>query len=240
MKPYIYGLIDPTTKQLRYVGQTAQGPSYPTTHWKRKRKRERKDHCHCWVRSVLASGMIPEIIILQEVEIENDLSEAEIFWIAYFKMIGCRLTNMTDGGEGTRGFASPAKGKKFSDEHKRKISDARKGIKPWNKGCKTAASHADAYAKSGEKQRLRKGTFSDETRRKISEASSRRAPWNKGIKSKQTVTKETREKLSASNSGKKRTPEMIMRYSNAKKLWWSKRKAASDKRVFKSALAQSF
>jgi hypothetical protein len=178
MKPYIYGLIDPKTKQLRYVGQTAQNKKYPSSHWKRKRKRERKDHCHCWVRSVLFDGLIPDIIIVQEVETESDLNEAETFWIAYFKMIGCNLTNMTEGGEGTRGFISPTKGKKLSEEHKKKIAVARKGIKPWHAGLKLGEIMPERYS-SGPWNKGKSGVYSEKTLRAIGDASRGRVPWNK-------------------------------------------------------------
>jgi len=176
----IYGLVDPRNGELRYVGQSSRGFDRPMNHWNRKRCREANDHCHCWIKNVLSDSLIPEIEVLQECTFEDELSEAEIFWIAYFKAIGCRLTNATLGGEGTRGFVSPMKGKKHSEETKKKISIANLGKISWNKNRSTKLSHAEAYSKSGAKQRLRKGTFSEETKRKIGEASSKKIPWNKG------------------------------------------------------------
>lgn len=51
------------------------------------------------------------------------LNEAEKYWILYLKESGLSLYNETLGGDG----ASP--GMKFSEEHKQKISEARKGYK---------------------------------------------------------------------------------------------------------------
>ena len=58
--------------------------------------------------------------ILEEVTID-ELDNAEIFWIQYFKYIGAELYNLTDGGNvGTRGY-------RFSDEAKQRMSEERKG-----------------------------------------------------------------------------------------------------------------
>ena len=74
---------------------------------------------------------------------ENDAHELECLLI---KFHGRKdndtgvLRNMTDGGEGTSGYKHTAetkqimKGKKHTDETIKKMSDARKGKIPWNKG----------------------------------------------------------------------------------------------------------
>jgi hypothetical protein len=79
----------------------------------------------------------PEIIVLEECE-DDDLDFWEIWHIAYWKGLGCRLTNATAGGEGTKGVKwTPAmyklhserwmgntfrKGVKLSQETKDKVS----------------------------------------------------------------------------------------------------------------------
>jgi group I intron endonuclease len=50
-------------------------------------------------------------------------NEAEKYWISYLKEFGIKLYNETLGGDG----ATP--GIKFTEEHKKKISDSRKGFK---------------------------------------------------------------------------------------------------------------
>lgn len=178
----IYGLIDPRTGQLRYVGQSIRGLRRPVEHWKRRRFREAKDHCHTWVRSVLRDGLTPEIEILQECSSFSELDEAEDFWITYFRFIGCDLTNDPRAGKGTKGLAAPNKGRKLSDEHRRKISEARKGIKPWHAGLKLKEIRPERYA-SGPWNKGKRGIYSEETLRKIGDASSKRVPWNKKVKS---------------------------------------------------------
>src|SRR4051812_37966689 len=91
----IYGLIDPDSQELRYIGQTIHGLLRPVSHWMNKRQRTSGDYCHCWVRNVLSRGKIPEILIIEESENSSQLDKSEEFWIEYFRSIGCPLTNMS-------------------------------------------------------------------------------------------------------------------------------------------------
>lgn len=73
----------------------------------------------------------------------RDLKDAEIFWIAELKELGYDLVNMTKGGDGTHGYTSTLernrrigeafRGRKWSDEHRKRISDTKKGMP--NPGC---------------------------------------------------------------------------------------------------------
>lgn len=79
------------------------------------------------------------------------------------------------------------KGKKFSDEHRRKLSEAHKGI-PLTDECRRHMSE------------VRKGhTITDETRKKISEANKGKSSWNKGLHN--IYSDETRKKKSEAMKG---------------------------------------
>lgn len=108
-KYIIYGLIDPTTKELRYIGKSTSGIKRPNSTITRVIKgtecRPGKSTLKVnWIKKLLKLGLRPEIEILEVHTKAEDLPEAEIFWIAYYKFIGCRLTNMTKGGEGLFGL----------------------------------------------------------------------------------------------------------------------------------------
>lgn len=119
----IYGLIDPNTKELRYVGYTSNLKQRAYNH---HNPHQLTSHTHKnnWLKSLLSSGQKSEMIILEEYESAQELPEAEIFAIAYFKSIGCNLTNGTDGGDG----GSPMTGKRHSEETKTKISTSHKNV----------------------------------------------------------------------------------------------------------------
>lgn len=83
-------------------------------------------------------------------------------------------------------------GKHLSEEHKRKVSESRKGIVPWNKGLK------------GLKIGNPKGViFTEEHRRNLSKALKGHIPWNKGI----PRTEELKKKLSEHHKLFYQTPE---------------------------------
>jgi hypothetical protein len=89
--------------------------------------RKDKNHKGNWVRSLLALGQKPEVVVIQELADKAILAEAETFWIAYFKAMGCSLTNHQRGGAGFTG--------EHSEETKRKMSASRRGKQLGNQNC---------------------------------------------------------------------------------------------------------
>lgn len=113
---FIYGLLDPRTQQLRYVGKS----NNPTDRLKghiSEAKSISKTHKSRWLRKLLNDSIFPELVILEEVSL-CDFQAAEKWWIAYARSLGCLLVNGTDGGDC---------GKEFELEVRAKISKALKG-----------------------------------------------------------------------------------------------------------------
>lgn len=100
----IYGLIDPFTNQLRYVGKTMRFQQRKNEHL--RLKKNPTTYSDKWLNSLINRGVKPQIEIFEEVDHKENLSELEIFYIAYFKSIGCNLCNHTYGGEGVSRFHS--------------------------------------------------------------------------------------------------------------------------------------
>lgn len=96
----IYALIDPTTRQCRYVGKTGQ--KNPRARLRAHINRACADpgarHCASWISGLLRQGYEPEMMELEKVV--SDWEEAERFWIANMRFLGADLTNMTVGGGG--------------------------------------------------------------------------------------------------------------------------------------------
>jgi hypothetical protein len=94
----VYGLTDVRTGEIRYVGKTVQ-------------KLKERVRCHlratgsthraCWIRSI---GQENVGVVVLEVAPDSCLSDAEIAWISTLRRHGYRLTNHTDGGEGSSGW----------------------------------------------------------------------------------------------------------------------------------------
>jgi hypothetical protein len=133
----IYGLFDPRTNELRYVGKTDQTLKDRLKAHIGRRNLTSKRHSSRWISGIINSGARPEIFEIEKVPPGWDWKECEEFWIEYFKSIGCRLTNISSGGEGASGskrspefienIRAKMTGRTFDDEWRRKISVAKKG-----------------------------------------------------------------------------------------------------------------
>ena len=88
-KVYIYALKDPRDGQIRYVGKTANVSRRLKGHIRDgiiSRKR-------AWLIDLVASGLIPEVEILEIANTEN-FSQREAAWIEKVANEGCNITNV--------------------------------------------------------------------------------------------------------------------------------------------------
>ena len=132
METKIYGLVDPLTSELRYVGKTVQ-PLAERLY--RHLSCRELTHSACWVRGLAKKGLRPVIFEIETVT--GDWQEAERHWIAYFRFLGARLLNMTAGGAGLQALRHSEKtrallsekthGKGVPEERRLRISESLRG-----------------------------------------------------------------------------------------------------------------
>lgn len=131
----LYTLIDPFTKEIRYVGYSKR---VKTRLWEhiRDAKKQTKTHKSDWIRQVLSKGSLPIVEIIKSSDDISEIKLSEISLIKEYRDNGFLLTNLTDGGDGNttkmkenHPLRNWNKGKKMSDESKKKLSQSRKGIK---------------------------------------------------------------------------------------------------------------
>lgn len=146
----IYGLYDPRTGALRYIGQTCQTLQRRLSlHIWAARNVRRHRHVTSWVKSLLSLGLQPTISTLETTAAPENLDRMEMEAIERAFARNERLTNHTLGGQGARG-------RKLSPEHKARLhsKEARAKMAATRKGQRSP----------------RKGvTLSEETRAKISQ-----------------------------------------------------------------------
>jgi hypothetical protein len=149
----------------RYIGKTA----YP--------ERRLNEHCSdlkirthrsSWIRNVLSNNCIPELLILEETNV-NSINEAEKFWIEYAQFLGCKLTNGTKGGTGGTPTESvrlkiqtSCKNLSSSDAYREELSS--KQIEGWNKpGVKEKNSivQKKRFELPSEREKLRQCSISN-------------------------------------------------------------------------------
>lgn len=136
-KLLIYGLFDPRDGQLRYVGKTEGALNTRLNHHvHRALKQKTNTYKANWIRSVIAAGHRPEIVELEAAESAEALVEAEVWNIAHWRSLGCRLTNLTGGGEGASGY-------RHTEETKARLSEMLKG-KPGRRAGKKHTAEARA------------------------------------------------------------------------------------------------
>lgn len=120
---YIYGLVDPFTQQIRYIGKTVSTPIarlYSHICEARRCDPDRQHyHKNRWILGLLSRGVSPEIVILETV-VGDAWQEAEKTWIRKGGETGWDLTNLSDGGEGTPGYPC-------SEERKKHLSKVLSG-----------------------------------------------------------------------------------------------------------------
>lgn len=92
MEAFIYGLVDPTTQRLRYVGRTIQPLEMRLRNHIDVSRRKSNSAKSQWIRSLLAAGFKPEIFEIERVSVEAS-PEAEGVWMAYFRYVGAELLN---------------------------------------------------------------------------------------------------------------------------------------------------
>lgn len=129
---FIYGLKDPRTGDIRYIGKSIRPLERLENHIN-----EPATKCHRsnWLKELKRLGLRPDMVLLEMVVGEWPWQEAERFWIARGRALGWPLTNNTDGGDGVCGLPPESRerirrtwlGRKHKPETLLKLSARRRG-----------------------------------------------------------------------------------------------------------------
>jgi hypothetical protein len=202
----IYGLFDPISKCLHYIGYTSNQERRYEAHCQNKEGTKQK--C-IWIGGLKKQRLKPVMEVIEEYATTSELPDAEEFWYGYFKLIGAELYNDPHyigkgGGKGRKHteetrqkLSKAAKGRPKSEEHKRKIGEGNKG----------KSVSGETRKKISKISKIRKGKsngpLSEETRQKIAETKKGNRNPNFG----KTPSEETRRKMSIASTGRKHSDE---------------------------------
>ena len=108
----IYALYHESSEHV-YIGKSTKGLSRPRAHKTpaNLQRNHRWPVCK-WIMKRLSLGQEYSIAVLTECDSATDLNDAEIFFIAFFRGIGIKLLNCTNGGEGVVGRVTSLETKK--------------------------------------------------------------------------------------------------------------------------------
>lgn len=174
---FIYALCEPGTRTVRYIGKTGNLKRRLTQHISTKAK----THLGYWVRSLVARGEKPTLVVFREVP-EEAGAEAEMRYIRLARGCQMNLVNSTDGGEG---LLNP------SPETRQKMRERQLG-----------SVHSEEHSfKCGASNRGKHLT--PEHRAAIGAANAGRSPASKGV----PMSEKTKLKMSAASKGVPKSPE---------------------------------
>jgi hypothetical protein len=137
---YIYGLHDPRTGELRYIGKSIRPIERLGNHIN-ERTNTHRGH---WIAELTRLSLRPVLVIIDSVPANSDWQSIERVYIAGALEDGCRLTNSTAGGEGIVGLCAESRakmaitwvGRKHSPETLALMSANRKGRKHTPEWCR--------------------------------------------------------------------------------------------------------
>lgn len=103
MPDFIYALCDPRNGEIRYIGKTNDPKGRLRSHINQAKMGRYRHHTANWLRSLIAIGLKPDLIVIYEVAPPQTWQDAERSAISAALKRGCRLTNYTSGGDGCEG-----------------------------------------------------------------------------------------------------------------------------------------
>lgn len=131
---HLYELRDPRVEtsnyidSVKYVGMTVQSLNDRLlNHLSSARNRKNKPtYCHNWIKGLIKNGLKPTIHLIEEVIGYDNGALREIELIKSYRELGCKLTNLSSGGEGVSGnYISLAK-KRIAAKNNHTRSNSRK------------------------------------------------------------------------------------------------------------------
>lgn len=116
--PCVYGLIDPRTGAVHYIGASKNLYKRVYSHWSNGTRAKAVDD---WFSDLRKNGLKFEVRILETTTVDR-LEIAERLWIAHAASLRWPLTNATRGGKGPLGCVMPARTDEWRAEHSARLT----------------------------------------------------------------------------------------------------------------------
>ena len=96
----IYGLRDPRTNQIRYIGRSSSWKTRPDQHRRDARRPSDQSPKSVWIRELIDAGLDYEMIVMEQCDTREASMDAERKWIAEGWRLGWPLFNRTHAPSG--------------------------------------------------------------------------------------------------------------------------------------------
>lgn len=209
---------------MRYVGFTTDPQRRLQDHIKASRYDKSIVYRNHWIKSVLDKGSNIELLVIEQGK-GSGWEEREIYWIKWYRFImGPKLTNLTDGGEGALGCT----GRECTQETRQKLSAAGKGKKRSPEIRAKFCEIQQALAKERPKSEEHRAKISKTVKERWANDPDYRQRCSSGNIGK-VLSEEEKEHLRKLNTGKKMSPEAIAKYKASRKDYsWSEEHRAKQ------------
>lgn len=128
---FVYGLCDPDTNELRYIGLTCNGFQRIKNHYNDSFLEYKHSAIKKWVKHLRLQNKVFNVVYIEYFDKDGlHVDEAEKFWIEYFRSVGARLLNHEKGGRVRNNLhhykdvkSKSLKGRKKSAQHVQNIKN---------------------------------------------------------------------------------------------------------------------
>lgn len=202
----IYGLMDPRSHEIRYIGKSSTGLQRAITHQGTSKIESDTTHKARWIRELIRAGFEYVIVVLERCNDRQHLADAEEHWIYDAVQHGWPLTNARFGDHAVS---------EVSAETRAKISAANKG-----------RARPDLLGKK--RPDLTARMLAGQSRQMLV---ARERKSRKGISNVKLIgiprSPEVRAKIGAAGIGRPQSAEQRAKKSASLKIAWARRKAAA-------------
>jgi len=133
----LYALLNPNNLEIKYIGFTSRPKNRLKEHISSAlcyKQDEYNSHKSKWIRKIIKENKKPIYKTLFYCKTIEEVKKLEIDHIKYYKKY-FKLTNGTEGGDGTKGL-------KISEKAKKHLSELYKGIPKYNLRYKVEVLHS--------------------------------------------------------------------------------------------------
>lgn len=146
----VYGLRDPRTNQIRYIGRSSSWTTRPDQHRRDARRPSDQSPKSVWIRELIDAGLDYEMIVMEQCDTREASMDAERKWIAEGWRLGWPLFNRTHAPSGATYVSAETREKIAATKQRPTVG---RGVKSSRPRCAPSTLHGAAFLVHGKASR---------------------------------------------------------------------------------------